>query len=520
MKINQWYIKKDLHIPSVPMSNYFPHNISKKEFLQLVTFAENFELSEEDTQTYNIVYEGPVLEKLKKEWNDNGFLCRYLSTMGNYLHGWLAYDQETNFSIIKNNEKIEPDRINHVIDIFPIRFCGGFDEMFRDQKLSPFSFFPNYVIDWLRINQHVIIAFHDIYEARLFAREIMYVIPGIALMMRNYNLVNRVVYIDNKSETKHYRSTFWQFPKSNGELNGVKLEHDRFSHCGSKHFLQFNYNNGFDQFNNFLKSYPKNIGQPNFATGRILVFGGRMRVSRTHLIMKLFNQISPDMFFCNYWGHINKLENKQILTSLTNEFNFSNNREYDSILLEKMVEFTGKLPLTTFPKAFAQDYVKSGGAKYMNSLYHHHPDPVIYEHIFVDFSIETVNERGLIADQDKDLLFFTEKICKPIFARRPFVASANHGFYKKLHKLGFKTFSQWWSEDFDEDIDTISHVNKIVDIAKLICSWDINKCESVYNEMKPILEHNHQLLRYYANESPRSWIEELRKIIWTRPVTK
>lgn len=517
--INQWYIRQDIRYNHLPMTNYFPHNISKKEFLQLYTFVEGFELSEEDNQTYNIVYEGPILEELVKKWNDNNydFLDRCVKTREEFVHGWHMHKKETTFSFIKENEELEP--VNHIIDIFPIRFVQIFDEIFRIQKLSPFSFFPDYVINWLRVNQHVIIVFHDTHEGRLFAKEDMFVIPGIALTMRNYNLHNKVIYIDNKSETKNYSETFWQFPKGYGEHNGIKVEYDKFSHCGSKHWLQFNYNKAWPELDPVLKLYPKNISEPNFKSGRILAFGGRTRVSRTHLIMKLFNQISPNMFFCNYWGASNKLANKKILTELVGEFNYQNNYEYNSILFEEMLEFINRLPLTTFPKLFAQDYVKSGEAKYMKNMYHHYPDPSIYEHIFVDFSPETVNERGLVADQNKDLLFFTEKICKPIFARRPFVTSANPGFYKKLQELGFKTFNQWWSEDFDADIDTISHVNKIVDIAKLICSWDVKKCELVYNEMKPILEHNYQHLLYYANEAPRSWIQELRKIQWARPST-
>lgn len=518
--VNQWYIKQDLRYNHLPMTNYFPHNISKKEFLQLYTFVEDFKLSEEDNQTYNIVYEGPILEELVKKWNDNNhdFLDRCVETREEFVHGWHMYKKETTISFIKENEIVDVDFRR--IDIFPIRFYGVFDEIFRIEKLSPFTFFPDYVINWLRVNQHVIIAFHDIYEGRLVAREQIFTMPGIALMMKNYNLTNRVVYIDNKSETKHYRSTFWQFPKGYGEHNGIKVEYHKFSHCGSKHWLQFNYNNAWKQFQDRLNSYSINISEPNFRSGRILAFGGRMRVSRTHLIMKLFNQISPNMFFCNFWGNSNKLENKKILTELIDEFNHSNNHEYGLILFEQMLEFINKLPLTTFPKSFAQDYVKSGGAKYMKNAYHHYPDPDIYKHIFVDFSPETVSERGLVADQDKDLLLFSEKICKPIFACRPFVTSANPGYYKKLQELGFKTFNQWWPEDFDDDIDIISHVNKIVDIAKLICSWDVKKCELVYNEMKPILEHNRQHLLYYANEAPRSWIQELCKIKWNRLLAK
>jgi hypothetical protein len=96
--------------------------------------------------------------------------------------------------------------------------------------------------------------------------------------------------------------------------------------------------------------------------------------------------------------------------------------------------------------------------------------------------------------------FVTEKTLRCIINQRPFLVQGPKGYLRNLHALGFKTFGQWWDEGYDEDpsdsryqtlcsnIDYIAQQNK-----KDISQW--------YQEMKPTLEHNVQVLQQLTDET-------------------
>lgn len=103
---------------------------------------------------------------------------------------------------------------------------------------------------------------------------------------------------------------------------------------------------------------------------------------------------------------------------------------------------------------------------------------------------------------------FTEKIAKPILARRPFVVFAGQYYLQNLRQLGFKTFGT--VEDnfgcmvIDETYDTIAD-----DRARWKMAWhEIEKLHSVtdwnllYQQVQHILDHNigHFLINDWQSE--------------------
>lgn len=95
--------------------------------------------------------------------------------------------------------------------------------------------------------------------------------------------------------------------------------------------------------------------------------------------------------------------------------------------------------------------------------------------------------------------FITEKLLRCIINRRPFLVQGPRCYLKNLHALGFKTFDQWWNEDYDLDhadaryqtlcngIDWISHQS-----ANTIQQW--------YQDMQPVLEHNIECLKQLSTK--------------------
>lgn len=84
---------------------------------------------------------------------------------------------------------------------------------------------------------------------------------------------------------------------------------------------------------------------------------------------------------------------------------------------------------------------------------------------------------------------YTEKVAKPIIAKRPFIAFAGQHYLKNLKSLGFKTFE----ECIDESYDDVANLQKRMQLAwqqlELLCLEDP---QTVYKKLQPVLDHNFQ----------------------------
>lgn len=90
----------------------------------------------------------------------------------------------------------------------------------------------------------------------------------------------------------------------------------------------------------------------------------------------------------------------------------------------------------------------------------------------------------------QDKLHLTEKVFKPIVAKRPFFLVAAPGNLAYLKRYGFRTFDQWIDESYDEELDHYVRIEKITaELAKL-CVMDKRELEQMHLEMQEVLEYN------------------------------
>jgi len=92
-----------------------------------------------------------------------------------------------------------------------------------------------------------------------------------------------------------------------------------------------------------------------------------------------------------------------------------------------------------------------------------------------------------------ETIFVTEKVDKAFKYANPFIVLSAPNYIKALKELGFKTFSQWWDESYDEEEKHDVRMDKIYKLVEDISSWSISKVQKVYREMIPILIHNQNL---------------------------
>lgn len=89
-----------------------------------------------------------------------------------------------------------------------------------------------------------------------------------------------------------------------------------------------------------------------------------------------------------------------------------------------------------------------------------------------------------------DISFFSEKIYKPIAIGHPFIINGNPRSLHRLRAMGFKTFSQWWDESYDNIENFTERIHAIIDLLKSFVSMSESQLITIRKEMLPVLEHN------------------------------
>lgn len=107
--------------------------------------------------------------------------------------------------------------------------------------------------------------------------------------------------------------------------------------------------------------------------------------------------------------------------------------------------------------------------------------------------------------------FRTEKIWKPIMMGHPWIAAANHGYYKDIQDLGFKTFGHVIDESFDDEPNPQKRLERISSVVREIAQGDTTSFLSACQEN---CWYNQQLAQELADRSasqfPDRFIEFLR----------
>jgi hypothetical protein len=98
---------------------------------------------------------------------------------------------------------------------------------------------------------------------------------------------------------------------------------------------------------------------------------------------------------------------------------------------------------------------------------------------------------------------FTEKVAKPILARRPFVVFAGQHYLKNLKKLGFLTFSSIIDESYDSEPNMEKRYKLAWEQVEKLCTYNPKE---VYETLWPQLEHNQKTFL------STDWWEPIRKL--------
>ncbi len=103
--------------------------------------------------------------------------------------------------------------------------------------------------------------------------------------------------------------------------------------------------------------------------------------------------------------------------------------------------------------------------------------------------IDIVGETHVLGDT----FFPTEKTTRPMWLKKPFIVFASKNYLCYLRQMGFRTFADFWSEDYDgyEGRDRFIKILQLIDSISKKSKTELN---AMYWDMQYTLDHNYNLL--------------------------
>ena len=111
-----------------------------------------------------------------------------------------------------------------------------------------------------------------------------------------------------------------------------------------------------------------------------------------------------------------------------------------------------------------------------------------YQETFLSVVSETIFTNG--SEIPNNPIFFSEKMCKPLFNLHPFILMSTPYSLRKLKEFGFKTFGGFIDESYDNEMDNLKRTQMIFDELDKFRNKSDKELKDWWEEILPVLEHN------------------------------
>jgi len=420
--------------------------------------------------------------------NKEHYYCRNAPMLiENYMIG--KEDSSLEIKIIGEDEYDSND-----INLMPFILKLGRFELFDEPRKYPFKNLDSKIIQWIKSHPELVIIWLDYWEAKNITNRFYNIIPGLYEQKSISNIDNKQIWINGTHEFENFQSKWLTITGSNPWITMIYSQ----DYTKSKRFEQ----------------YPLLLDVEKFDSN-IFGYFGLQRIGRYRLLSRLYEEIGRD-----FWHTVGAGKSKEIIDSTDalpqfeqlfyRHIRYADINDLDILCelkkdIQKYCEINVPAPRNNLPDNLQEKYKNYGANPHLEFANKEH-----FKNIFLNIVSETAADRCGIED---DLICFSEKILKPIYAGRPFIVAANGNYLRELKKLGFKTFDKWWDESYDDpSLSIIESVDRIVSICKMVNEWDDKKVIETFEEMKPILEHNRKVLDEYSSRQPL-WLEKVKKLL-------
>jgi hypothetical protein len=116
-----------------------------------------------------------------------------------------------------------------------------------------------------------------------------------------------------------------------------------------------------------------------------------------------------------------------------------------------------------------------------------HTDQLAY--FYLDFLIDIVAETWT----QGSCFFPTEKTTRPMLLKKPMIVMGPKNYLEHLRQMGFRTFADFWDEDYD-GYDNQDRYLKILALIDKLSSMSVTELEIMYWDMQYTLDHNYDLI--------------------------
>lgn len=176
-------------------------------------------------------------------------------------------------------------------------------------------------------------------------------------------------------------------------------------------------------------------------------------------------------------------------------FYFSNDKKLSPENIETIFKFLKLLPIEKHKEIRNFSSFKTEGFDnpyYSTPWWYFHPECLNW---YNTFAVDIICESDFIGRSFAP----SEKTIRAILTKTPFIIHASANFLKNLRRLGFKTFSKFWDETYDDFSGTL-RLNAIEKLIKDLSSYTIGEINLLYKEIIPVLEHNYKLYKNITRE--------------------
>ena len=257
--------------------------------------------------------------------------------------------------------------------------------------------------------------------------------------------------------------------------------------------IEFKHHNlNYIEFNEFYGLYYR-IFQEHYGVAHIKANPGkkftmlnkRIRPSRLYSFANLVHKNILDKGIVSMLSHGDADKNyfdQDKFNSMCQLLENHGPKDFDSATLERVKQI---VPYENSVVAgISDDFLDTGGWL---------PDIKAFDNSFVDVIHETHD------DLPTGNQIFTEKTMRSIYLGKPFLLVGASGSLNELHKLGFKTFGDFWNEDYDFEPNLFDRVDMILQLLYDICDTPYSNLREMKVEMQHILDHNKQHLKYLSD---------------------
>jgi hypothetical protein len=226
----------------------------------------------------------------------------------------------------------------------------------------------------------------------------------------------------------------------------------------------------------------------NTKTKRILCFNGVPRIHRVASILEMYKRNIIDKAYVSVKGiSSDNIENwkKTILFEMTRMLGEKNTKDYVDILEKHKQDFPMKLTLTT---------------DIANAYHINHDDRKLFNNTVLSlinetqFSSKCATRYRFIDSLTYPCTFVTEKTWKTFQAFHPFIVLSTPHFLKDLRHLGYKTFSPFIDESYDDVEEDGLRFKMVMDEVERFANMTDDQVYEFQNNVKDILEFNNKVL--------------------------